>query len=77
MMMDCVKYDEYAKKTLGPKLPKEVFEKIMKFEENKDFENPEYMETLMKEWYPRHVLSLEGGVASWPASVNKSFENIN
>lgn len=37
MMTDCKKYDEYCKKTLAPKLPKELYQEIMEFEEKKDY----------------------------------------
>jgi len=68
-------YEKYAKEVLGPQMPKEVFEEVMKIEETGDFSNPRYPELLMEHHYQYHVLRMP--LAEWPEAVKRTFKHLN
>ena len=75
MMSSLDEYEKYAKEVLGPQMPKEVFAEVMEIEKKMDFENPRYMELLMKHHYPQHVLRMP--LDQWPAEINQTMEQVN
>lgn len=75
MMCDVPEYGEYAKKVLGPQMPKEVLDTIRMIEAKGDFANPKYMELLYPHFYEKHVLRLP--VAEWPEPVVRSLGKTN
>jgi len=75
MMSNLDAYEKYAKEVLGPQMPKEVFEEVMKIEETGDFSNPRYAELLMEHHYQYHVLRMP--LAEWPEAVNRTFKHLN
>jgi proline iminopeptidase len=75
MMSDLDAYEKYAKEKLGPQMPKEVFDEVMKIEENSDFTNPRYAELLMEHHYQYHVLRMP--LDKWPEAVNRTFKHMN
>lgn len=75
MMSSLDEYENYAKKVLGPQMPKEVFAEVMEIERKGDFENPRYMELLGKHHYPQHVLRRPP--AEWPEEINRMMSQVN
>ena len=75
MMSDVKAYNEYAKKVLGPQMPKEVLDEVLEMEDNEDFENPRYEELLMKHHYTDHVLRMP--LEKWPNSITRTFDHLN
>ncbi|MDZ7807544.1 MAG: proline iminopeptidase-family hydrolase [Gracilimonas sp.] len=75
MMSDVKAYNKYAKEVLGPQMPPEVFEEILKIEEKEDFENPRYEELLMQHHYVDHVLRMP--LDKWPNSITRTFAHLN
>ncbi|NND94909.1 MAG: proline iminopeptidase-family hydrolase [Flavobacteriales bacterium] len=75
MVMSIPDYTKYAHEVLGPAMPDSVFEKIMEMEEAEDFDNPMYMDLLMKHHYTEHILRMPQN--EWPDAVNRAFEHLN
>ena len=75
MMSDVKAYNKYAKEVLGPQMPNEVLEEVLKMEEKEDFENPRYEELLMKHHYTAHVLRMP--LETWPNSITRTFDHLN
>lgn len=75
MMMSAIEYDKYADEVLAKQMDPKVLAKIREIEEKKDFENPEYMELLVPNFYSKHILRLDPSL--WPEPVNRSFGKIN
>ena len=75
MMSSLDEYEKYAKEVLGPQMPEEVFQEIMKIEEEGDFENPRYEELLMEHHYQYHVLRKP--LADWPEAVLRTLKHLN
>lgn len=75
MMSSLDEYENYAKKVLGPQMPKEVFAEVMEIERKGDFENPRYMELLGEHHYPQHVLRRPP--AEWPEEINRMMSQVN
>ena len=75
MMSSLDDYEKYAKEVLGPQMPEEVFQEIMKIEEEEDFGNPRYMELLIPNFYEKHVLRFPS--KDWPEPVNRSLGKTN
>ncbi|MCV2484718.1 proline iminopeptidase-family hydrolase [Flavobacterium sp. SH_e] len=75
MMMSAIAYDKYADEVLAKQMDPDVLAKIREIEKNKDFENPQYMELLMPNFYAKHILRLDPN--KWPEPVNRSFSKIN
>jgi len=75
MMMSAPEYDKYAKEVLAKQLDPKVLARIREIEKNKDFENPEYMELLVPNFYSKHILRLDANL--WPDPVNRAFGKIN
>jgi proline iminopeptidase len=68
-------YTRYNKEVLSKKMPAEVWSEISQIEADKDFQNPRYMELLMKYHYPEHVLRM--APENWPEPVNRTFKHLN
>lgn len=75
MMMSCPAYGKYAENVLAQQLDQKVLARIRELEAKKDFENPEYMNLLMPNFYTKHILRLP--LDQWPEPVNRSFNKIN
>lgn len=75
MMSDLDAYEKYAKETLGPQMPKEVYDEVMKIEATNDFSNPKYAQLLMEHHYQYHVLRMP--LDKWPEAVNRTFKHMN
>ncbi len=75
MMASCPDYGKYAQEVLGPQMPPEVLAKVLAFEANDEFDNPEYMDLLMQHHYTEHILRRP--LDEWPEPVNRGFEHLN
>lgn len=75
MMMSAIEYDKYADEVLAKQMDPKVLARIREIEKKGDFENPEYMELLVPNFYSKHILRLDA--ALWPEPVNRSFGKIN
>ncbi|MCM0668917.1 proline iminopeptidase-family hydrolase [Flavobacterium tyrosinilyticum] len=75
MMMSAIDYDKYADTVLAKQMDPKVLARIREIEKNKDFENPEYMQLLLPNFYTKHILRLDAD--KWPEPVNRSFSKIN
>jgi proline iminopeptidase len=73
MMASCPEYGKYADNVLAKQMPPAVLDSIRLLEKNKDFQNPKYMEILMKHFYSKHVLRLPE--SEWPEPFNRGKWN--
>ena len=58
-----------------PAMEPDALAEIMRFEAAKDYENPRYMELLVRNYYVEHILRLPAN--QWPDPVNRAFARIN
>ena len=75
MMASIPAYNEYAQTVLMPEIDQAALTEIKRLEANGEFENPLYMELLMKHHYVNHVLRMPPD--QWPDPVNRGFKHIN
>jgi proline iminopeptidase len=75
MMASGPLYNEYAKKVLMPTMDQDALAEILSYEQAKEYENPRYMELLIKHHYIYHILRMPH--EKWPDPVNRGFKNIN
>ena len=68
-------YQKYSDEVLAPQLDKEVLKEIMMFEAKEDYENPRYLQLVMENYYPEHVLRKP--MEEWPDPVMRSLEHVN
>ena len=74
MMASCPEYGKYSK-ILEKQLNPNVLKTIKDLEANKDYDNPIYMDLLMKNFYNEHILRQP--VKDWPEPVSRSMGKIN
>ena len=75
MMSSIPAYNEYAQKVLMPAMDQTALEEIKRIEAKGDFENPRYMELLIKHHYVQHILRMPP--EEWPDPVNRAFKRLN
>ena len=75
MMSSVPAYNEYAEQVLMPEMDQEALGEIKRLEASGDFENPRYMELLIRHHYVRHVLRMPH--EQWPDPVNRAFKRLN
>ncbi|WP_281233204.1 proline iminopeptidase-family hydrolase [Flavobacterium gelatinilyticum] len=75
MMMSAIEYDKYADEVLAKQMDPKALERIREIEKKKDFQNPEYMELLLPNFYAKHIMRADPD--SWPEPINRSFSKIN
>lgn len=75
MMASGPQYNEYAKKMLMPAMDQDALAEIQGYEEAGEYENPRYMELLIKHYYIYHILRMPH--ESWPDPINRGFKNLN
>lgn len=68
-------YNEYARNVQMPAMDQAALEEIKGLEAAEDYENPRYMELLMRHHYVEHVLRMPPD--EWPDPVNRAFNKIN
>jgi proline iminopeptidase len=75
MMASIPAYNVYAQDVLMPAMDSEVLAEIQSLEEAEDYDNPRYMELLVKHHYVDHILRMPAD--EWPDPVNRAFARIN
>lgn len=75
MMASGPAYNDYANKVLMPAMDQKVLAEVKEIEQQKDFQNPRYMELLMPNHYEQHVLRMP--YENWPEPVVRAFKHIN
>jgi proline iminopeptidase len=75
MMASIPAYNVYAQGVLMPAMDSEVLAEIQSLEEAEDYDNPRYMELLVKHHYVDHILRMPAD--EWPDPVNRAFARIN
>lgn len=75
MMVSITDYNRYADEVLGPQLNPDTLAKILDYESNKEFANPEYFRMISENFYPKHVLRMP--MEEWPEPVNRAFAYAN
>jgi proline iminopeptidase len=75
MMVSCPAYGKYANEVLAKQFDPKILARIRAIEAKGDFENPEYMQLLLPNFYAKHILRMP--TEKWPEPVNRSFGKIN
>jgi len=75
MMASVPAYNEYARKVLMPAMDQKALAEIKRLEAAKDFENPRFMELLLRHHEVHHVLRMPP--EQWPEPVTRSFKKTN
>jgi proline iminopeptidase len=75
MMASCPAYNRYAEDVLMPAMDQTALAEIKRFEAEKDYDNPRYMELLIEQHYVHHVVRMPAD--QWPDPVNRALNKIN
>jgi proline iminopeptidase len=75
MMASCPDYGKYADDVLAKQFDPKVLARIRAIEAKGDFENPEYMQLLLPNYYAKHICRIP--IEQWPEPVNRAFNKIN
>ena len=75
MMSSIPAYNEYADRVLMPGIEPAALAEIKRLEAAKQYEDPLYMQLLMRHHYVEHVLRRPLG--TWPDSAERSFKHTN
>ncbi|MBO9561779.1 MAG: proline iminopeptidase-family hydrolase [Niastella sp.] len=73
MMASCPEYGKYAADVLAKTMDPKVLDTIRQLEARQAFQDPQYMELLMKHFYSQHICRLP----EWPEPVNRTFKHAN
>jgi proline iminopeptidase len=75
MMASCPAYNRYAEDVLMPAMDQTALAEIKRFEAEKDYDNPRYMELLIEQHYTHHIVRMPAN--QWPDPVNRALNKIN
>jgi proline iminopeptidase len=75
MMSSAPAYSRYANEVLMPAMNQDDLAEIREIEGARDFENPRYMELLVRSYYVDHILRMNP--QEWPEPIRFSFKNLN
>jgi proline iminopeptidase len=75
MMASIPAYNVYAKKVLEPTMDPKALEQIKSLEAAGDYENPQYMQLLIPNFYTKHILRMP--FDQWPEPVLRAFKHVN
>ncbi|WP_235298981.1 proline iminopeptidase-family hydrolase [Portibacter marinus] len=75
MVMSISDYNAYSANVLAPKLPSDVLDTILSYEEVGDFSNQKYLDLITEHYYTRHVIRMP--VGEWPDPVLRGFKHLN
>jgi proline iminopeptidase len=75
MMTSIPAYNAYANSVLLPQMDQKALQEIRELESKGDFENPRYMDLLIKHYYVKHLLQMP--FQEWPDPLMRSFVKIN
>jgi proline iminopeptidase len=75
MMSSAPAYSRYANEVLMPAMNQDDLAEIRAIEAARDFDNPRYMELLVRSYYVDHILRMDP--PKWPEPIKFSFKNLN
>ncbi|RMH64384.1 MAG: alpha/beta fold hydrolase [Calditrichaeota bacterium] len=75
MMVSIPDYIKYADSVLAPQMAPDILNRIRTYEQNRDYDNPEYLRLIEQHYYPQHVLRMPP--EQWPEPVVRSFAHTN
>jgi proline iminopeptidase len=75
MMASIPAYNQNAEQVLMPAMDPAVLAEIERLEAATDYQNPRYMELLMRHHYIHHVLRMP--LDRWPDPVERAFRHLN
>lgn len=75
MMASAPLYNDYANRVLKPGMDQAALAEIESLEASGKFDDPRFMELLMRHHYVQHVLRMP--LEEWPDPVNRAFARIN
>jgi len=75
MMASCPDYGKYADDVLAKQFDPKVLARIRAIEAKGDFENPEYMQLLIPNYYSKHICRFP--FEQWPEPLLRAFNKIN
>jgi proline iminopeptidase len=75
MMSSAPAYSRYARDVLMPAMNQDDLAAIRAIEAARDFDNPRYMELLIRSYYVDHILRMKP--EEWPEPIKFSFKNLN
>jgi proline iminopeptidase len=75
MMSSCPDYGKYADNVLAKQFDPKVLTRIRASEAKGDFENPEYMQLLIPNYYAKHICRFP--FEQWPEPLLRAFNKIN
>ena len=75
MMASCPDYGKYADEVLAKQFDPKVLARIRVIEAKGDFENPEYMQLLIPNYYSKHICRFP--FEQWPEPLLRAFNKIN
>jgi proline iminopeptidase len=75
MMASIPAYNAYAKKVLIPQMDPGVVRRIEALEAAGKYDDPEYMQLLMPNFYEKHILRMPA--EEWPDPVMRTFKHAN
>jgi proline iminopeptidase len=75
MMASVPDYNAYAQNVLMPAMDPAALAEIRGFEAAGDYENPRYMELLIRHHYVHHILRMPA--EDWPDPVRRTFDHLN
>jgi proline iminopeptidase len=75
MMSSAPDYGKYAENVLAKQFDPAILARVRAIEAKKDYQNPEYMELLMSNFYVKHFCRIP--LENWPEPINRSFATLN
>jgi proline iminopeptidase len=75
MMSSAPDYGKYANDVLAKQFDPKVLARIREIEAKGDFQNPEYMQLLLPNYYAKHICRFP--VEQWPEPFNRAFSKLN
>lgn len=75
MMSSAPDYGKYANDVLAKQFDPKVLARIREIEAKGDFQNLEYMQLLLPNYYAKHICRLP--VEQWPEPFNRAFNKLN
>ncbi|WP_449399106.1 proline iminopeptidase-family hydrolase [Chryseobacterium wanjuense] len=68
-------FNRYVQQVLTKQIPVDVMNRINKFAQNNDYENPEYTNLVTEYFYSKFICRIP--VEKWPEPLNRSFGKLN
>jgi proline iminopeptidase len=75
MMSSAPDYGKYEETVLAKQFDPVILARVRAIEAKKDYQNPEYMQLLMSNFYVKHFCRIP--LENWPEPINRSFATLN